>query len=212
MRRLAIVLLLALTLAACAEAAPTPRPTEVVPTIAPEPTFDPAGDVRHGAVLFTTWRCDNCHGGLAEGRIGPPLAQTRLSPVDFTEAIRETRPPKPAFSESELSEADVRDLYAWVVSLDAGVQAAAAPVLGEGEILGMQLYTESGCDRCHGAFAQGGSAAALVGYPEDAAAFLLAMSSSAADVPEHDLEALDAGLMRRLHGWLQAGADPNSGC
>ncbi len=212
-KRLILVGVILLLLAACAEAVPTPRPTEVVPTLAPNPTRNPAGDVQNGATLFVTWRCADCHGANAGGRIGPSLAGTTLSLEQFTLAIRQTRPPKPAFSETELSAADVRDLYAWVSSLEPSVEASPGVALGEGEILGMTLYTSSGCDACHGAFAQGGpEASALAGYAGDANAFLEALDSTTADVPEHSLETLDRDLMRRLHRWLQEGANPDSGC
>lgn len=205
-------LVFGLLLAACAEAAPTPHPTVVVPTPAPAPTRNPAGDAANGQRLFVSWRCADCHGALAGGRIGPALAGRKPAFAAFETAIRQTRPPKPAFSEAELSAADVRDLYAWLTSLEPAA-AAGAPELPAGQILGMKLYTESGCDACHGAFAQGSAdAPMLADYPNTVEDFLLAMSSTTADVPEHDLEMLDVTLMRRLYRWLQEGANPDSGC
>ncbi len=206
---LGILLALAVLLAGCAEAAPTPRPTEIVPTPVPEPTLNPAGDAAHGAALFVRWQCATCHGGGAGGGIGPALAGTTISQAAFTEAVRQTRPPKPAFSEAELSEADVRDIYVWLQGLEP---AARTVTLEEGQLLGIQVYTGSGCDSCHGAFAQGGIAPALAGYSAGADAFLEAMRSTAGDVPEHDLEALGIDLMRRLHSWLKEGANLDSGC
>ncbi len=199
-------------LAACADAAPTPYPTAIVPTLAPAPTRNPAGDAANGQRLFVSWRCADCHGAQASGRIGPALAGTRQVFAAFETAIRQTRPPKPAFSEAELTAADVRDLYAWLRSLER-TSAASPPALAEGEILGMKLYTESGCDACHGAFAQGSAdAPVLANYPDSVEAFLLAMSATTGDIPGHDLETLDVTLMRRLYRWLQEGANPDSGC
>jgi mono/diheme cytochrome c family protein len=205
--------LVALFLAACTDVGPTPHPTSLAPTLAPEPTTDPEGDATHGADLFAAWQCAGCHGPNAEGQVGPALAGMTLSLTRFTTAVRQTRPPKPAFSEAELSEADVRDIYTWAQSLERPAEAAEGVDLAPGEILGMQLYTESGCDSCHGAFAQGSAdAAALVDYAEDADTFLDAMESTTEDIPEHNLGELDRDLMRRLHGWLQEGANVDSGC
>jgi mono/diheme cytochrome c family protein len=210
----AIGLILLLILAACAQAVPTLPPTALVPTVAPAPTRNPAGDAAQGVELFVKWRCVGCHAPDASGKVGPSLAGTQLSLAAFTGAVRSTRPPKPAFSEAELNEADVRDLYTWLSRLEAPaiVQPGQTAPLPEGQILGMKLYTESSCDRCHGAFAQGGSAPKLVGYTDNAPKFLSAMSLTTNQVPEHSLEKLDAGLMRRLHKWLQEGANPDSGC
>jgi len=209
LRALVILLGLAALVAGCAGAAPTPRPTEIVPTPAPEPTLNPAGDAAHGAALFVRWQCANCHGGDGGGSIGPALAGTAIGQEAFTAAVRQTRPPKPAFSEAELSEADVRDIYVWLQGLEP---AARTVTLEEGQLLGIQVYTSSGCDSCHGAFAQGGDAPLLAGYSAGVDAFLEAMRSTTGDVPEHDLEALGIDLMRRLHTWLKEGADLESGC
>lgn len=207
-----LAVLLLLGAAACASA-PTPTPTVPVPTPMPEPTLNPDGDAAHGELLFAQWRCADCHGDDAGGRVGPQLARTNLNRVTFTDAVRQTRPPKPAFSESELSAADVLDIYTWLQTLERAQPAGNAPALAEGEILGMSVYTESGCDACHGAFAQGGpEAGALVSYSADADTFIEAMRSTTADVPEHDLELLDEALMRRLHRWLKEGAGVDSGC
>lgn len=200
-----------LLLAACAGAAPTPHPTVPVPTLAPQPTRNPQGDAANGAALFVAWRCADCHGADARGRLGPALAGTSLRYEDFTAAIRQTRPPKPAFSEAELSELDVRDMYVWVQSL--GSPGGQAVSLAPGEVLGIQLYTQSGCDACHGAFAQGGpDAPPLAGYPDHAEAFLAAMQDTAGEIAGHDVEAAGADLLRRLHRWLQEGANLESGC
>jgi mono/diheme cytochrome c family protein len=210
-------LLLMLLVSACASAAPTPFPTSIVPTLAPTPTLNPAGDAGHGRVLFSQWRCTNCHGESGQGGIGPTLARTTLSFASFNSAVRQTRPPKPAFSEAELSNQDVLDIYTWLSTLDPlTVALASTPIsmqLAEGEVAGMTLYTEFGCDQCHGAFAQGGvNAPPLVSYMADVETFLNVMGETTPSIPEHDLAALDVGWLRRLYNWLRAGANPGDGC
>ncbi len=138
------------------------------------------------------------------------MAATRLSEEAFTTAIRQTRSPKPAFSEAELSQSDVRDIYVWLQSLEPAAEAMT--VLEDGELLGIQVYTDSGCDSCHGAFAQGGEGPVLAEYQDSVDAFLEAMESSTDDIPEHSLEDLGRDLMQRLHNWLQEGANLDSGC
>lgn len=212
-----VLFVLPLVMAACADSAPTPFPTSSVPTFAPPPTLNPAGDAGHGAVLFAAWRCAQCHGDTAQGALGPRLARTSLSTASFAAAIRQTRPPKPAFSTSELSDADVRDIYAWLQTLTVdAVRADVTPdgtALPDGQVLGILVYTQNGCDQCHGAFAQGSSdSPALAGYSQDVDTFLSLMSSTATSVPEHDLARYDVAFLRRLYNWLREGAAPDSGC
>ncbi|MFN8373042.1 MAG: c-type cytochrome [Anaerolineae bacterium] len=202
--------------AACASAAPTPFPTNVAPTLAPAPTLNPDGDAAHGQILFSQWRCADCHGESAQGGVGPTLARPALSIASFTAAVRQTRPPKPAFSEAELSNQDVLDIYTWLRTLDAlavaleGTETAPLPA---GQVLGIGVYTEFGCDSCHGAFAQGGiNAPPLAGYSADVETFIGAMRTTTSSVPEHDLSLFDADLLRRLYNWLREGANPDGGC
>lgn len=214
MKRLLLVVGVALlALAACTSGAATPEPTVDAPSPQPEPTRDEAGDVLRGAAMFDEWQCAHCHGAQAQGGIGPQLAQTRLDFLSFEDAVRDTRPPKPAFSESELSGDDVRDIYAWLGTVDVLSAAEGAPGLAEGEILGMQLYTESGCDSCHGAFAQGtADVIGLVSYSESRDVFLQIMRDTTEEIPEHDLDVLGEDLMARLYKWLNEGAGIDSGC
>jgi mono/diheme cytochrome c family protein len=207
--RYVLLVVAVLVLAGCADAAPTAHPTEIVPTPVPQPTLNPAGDAAHGAALFVTWQCAHCHRSDARGGVGPALAATQLDEMAFTAAIRQTRPPKPAFSEAELSASDVHDIYVWLQTLEPASEAAS---LSEGELLGIQVYTSSGCDGCHGAFAQGGEGPVLAGYQDSADAFLSAMESTAADIPGHNLDDLGRDLMGRLYNWLKEGANISSGC
>lgn len=199
--------------AGCLSAAPTPHPTVTVPTVAPAPTINPNGDPVLGAALFSEWQCVQCHGLNAEGGIGPTLAATKLNTDRFIAAVRETRSPKPAFSEEELSDIEVVSIRAWLRTLDPPLRSGSGVALAEGEILGMQLYTQSGCDGCHGAFGQGSTeGTVLVYYSDDVEVFLQAMRESRAQIPGHDLEVVNEDLMRRLYRWLKEGANPVGGC
>lgn len=199
--------------AGCLSAAPTPHPTVNAPTVVPAPTINPAGDPVLGAALFSEWQCVQCHGLSAEGGVGPTLAATTMNTDRFITAVRETRSPKPAFSEEELSDIEVVSIRAWLRTLDPPLRAGSGAVLAEGEVFGMQVYTQSGCDDCHGAFAQGSSdGTVLAYYSDDVETYLQAMRDSTDLIPGHDLNSLDEGLMRRLYRWLKEGANPVGGC
>lgn len=217
-RHLAPMLLLIgsafLVLAACTP--PTLAPTRLPPSVAPTATRGPGQIAQSGHELFVKWRCIGCHGEQAQGLIGPRLAQTALTMDQFTLAVRQTRPPKPAFAESILPAGDVSDIYAYVRGLEvplATLSAAATSGAATEELLGMSVYTSNRCDSCHGPFAQGGKdVPALINYGKTATVFLDAMNKTTDKIKEHKAATSDPGLMRRLYQWLSTGADPAGGC
>jgi mono/diheme cytochrome c family protein len=217
MRRLLGILLLLLlavaTLTACEDE--QPRTSSDSAYQAPEPTTAPAAapDPDRGHTLYNTWRCAGCHGERAEGQVGGALAGTTLPFEQFVQAVRQTRPPKPAFSTAELTDDDVRDIYAWVTSLPASAEVAAAVELGPGEVLGMSVWTQSGCDACHGAFAQGSAyAPALVETDLSLDDFLTALRRNVTTIPAHGPDTITDEWAARLYRWLVAGASITGGC
>ncbi|MGQ9850729.1 MAG: c-type cytochrome [Aggregatilineaceae bacterium] len=216
MRRLLWVLILLLVgaaLAACQDK--EPRTSSDSAYQAPEPTTVPAAvpDPERGHTLYNTWRCAGCHGDNAQGQVGGALAGTTLPFEQFVQAVRQTRPPKPAFSTAELADDDVRDIYAWVTALPASPEVAAAVELGPGEVLGMSVWTQSGCDACHGAFAQGSAyAPALVETDLSLDDFLTALRRDVTTIPAHGPDAITDEWAARLYRWLVSGASITGGC
>jgi mono/diheme cytochrome c family protein len=72
-----------------------------------------AGDVARGEQVFAS-SCAGCHGALAEGGSGPPLAGSELTAEEVTTRIREGSGVMPAGIVSGQDEADV---VAYVVSI-----------------------------------------------------------------------------------------------
>jgi mono/diheme cytochrome c family protein len=182
---------------------------------APEPTGEQfaESDPEHGKTLFATWRCADCHGENAQGQVGSALAATTLNFDAFSLAVRETRPPKPAFSEAELSDGDLRDIYAWVQTLPASTEVAEVAELPSGEVLGMSVWTDNGCDSCHGAFAQGSAdAPALADTSLSREEFLAMLREDAGTIEAHSVDAISDEWAARLHRWLAEGASITGGC
>jgi mono/diheme cytochrome c family protein len=218
MKRNATILLLTLLVAtwlvACADTfepapdppAPTPQPDSVSNLTPP--------DLAQGQQLYTDKQCRACHGPSAEGGIGPKLAGTANPFPDFLHTVRTALPPKPAFSEADLSTQAVYDIYGWLQNLGPAQAApAAAPTLPAGEVLGMTLWTEGRCDTCHGAFAQGSpDAPALVNISYPYEMERARMRQTADTIPEHGAEHMRDVILQRLYKWLQAGAKPGDGC
>jgi len=90
-----------------------------------EPTTEPtleAGlpqepDPAVGAQLWPEKPCSNCHGAQAEGDFGPRLAGTVLEFDEVLLRVRAGKGAMPAFGEQEVSDLELRHLYAWLKSL-----------------------------------------------------------------------------------------------
>ncbi|MBI5651131.1 MAG: cytochrome c [Chloroflexi bacterium] len=213
MKKYLILLALALTLAACADprvAAP-PRPT--MQAIASNTTL--TGDVAEGARVWREKQCVSCHGATALGGIGKSLANTALPFDSFLSKIRNAMPPKPAMNTTDLPDAQAYSIYLWLQTLGASTQSTPAikPALPSGQILGIQVWVEKGCDQCHGAFAQGsdkGPALAGENFPFERQRAIMRQYSE--QNPAHSEKNIPDDLLQRLLDWLKRGADPASGC
>ena len=96
--------------------------------------------------------CKNCHGANGEGGFGPDLAGRGLSVSEFQHAVRKPWGVMPAFTEAQLSDAEIEGLAAYFASLPKVAQPAdwrvpLTPDLSRGQ----QVYTSAGCAQCHGA-------------------------------------------------------------
>jgi len=61
--------------------------------------------------IYGTSSCMGCHGMNAMGGLGPPLAQSKLTEAEFQKIVREGKGMMPATPTSQLSDADLRELY-----------------------------------------------------------------------------------------------------
>ena len=83
------------------------------------------GDAAQGHLLFDQFNCASCHGvGGAGGGIGPKLVgiADSVPPPTMYDFIKHARPPMPDF---KLSDAEISNLVAYVVSLTPGRTVAA---------------------------------------------------------------------------------------
>jgi mono/diheme cytochrome c family protein len=67
--------------------------------------------------VFREKPCAGCHGENAQGDFGPKIAGTELSFEDVHKRVREGEAPMPPFSPEQVSDQDIRDIYAWLQSL-----------------------------------------------------------------------------------------------
>lgn len=111
------------------------------------------GDPEAGAGVFRIKLCRFCHGESAEGGFGPDLAGGRgLTLEQFRRAIRQPWGVMLAYTEEQLSDRQMVDLYAFVraqppVPEPGEWRWQPAP---EGAPLGQRLYMQTvGCGQCH---------------------------------------------------------------
>jgi len=134
-------------------------------------TSKPAGDPKVGRALFMRVGCYECHGTVAQGSgrrgsggWGPMLAP---KPLPFNTVLAQLRTPSdemPAYSSLIVSDRDVANIYAYLVSIPAGKSASDIQMLRgfvggpvtktnssvASTTLGETIYTAN-CSSCHGA-------------------------------------------------------------
>lgn len=87
-----------------------------------------AGNPERGAELFITLPCSGCHGATAQGQFGPTLAGTSLTFQEVRQQVRNPRDKMPSFSREQVSEDDLHDIYAWLISLPTPQPTDSVPV------------------------------------------------------------------------------------
>jgi mono/diheme cytochrome c family protein len=100
------------------EKATTPQPTEAAPASTPtrlKPTA--AGDVAKGKALYASKGCAICHGPKGQGTAAAPPLNEGHSPEEVKAQVRNPKGKMPAFSPSQISDAELEDLAAFVASL-----------------------------------------------------------------------------------------------
>lgn len=75
-----------------------------------------AGSAKVGRTLFVQKGCVACHGGNAEGGMGPRLAGTTLTLEEVEQQVRSPRGQMPAYPASQLSAEQVRSIYSYFKS------------------------------------------------------------------------------------------------
>jgi mono/diheme cytochrome c family protein len=93
----------------------------------------PPGDAANGKRLYLADGCFTCHGRAGQGGAyngpAPILASTALPFDGFKGQIRNPVNDMPAFSNANLSDTDIADIYAFVRSLPGPRSAKDIPIL-----------------------------------------------------------------------------------
>ena len=97
-------------------------------SVAQKPAGAPAGKAENGKALYMKIGCWECHGRDAQsGR--PTLGPAALPFNAFMNQLRKPREDMPPYTAKVLSDADVADIYAWVLTRPALPKADSIPLL-----------------------------------------------------------------------------------
>jgi mono/diheme cytochrome c family protein len=94
----------------------------------------PAGDAARGKAAFMKNMCYTCHGTAGQGGdrgSGPRIAYDVWPWEAFAQQTRRPRESMPRYPVEHLSDRDLADIYAYVVSVKRGAKAGEIPLLKE---------------------------------------------------------------------------------
>ena len=92
----------------------------------------PAGDVTRGKSLYMKNLCYTCHGTAGQGGdrgSGPRIAPNPFPWEGFVQATRRPREVMPRYDAEFVSDEDLADIYAYLVSIKPGPKAADVSLL-----------------------------------------------------------------------------------
>ena len=114
------------------------------------------GNPDAGKKLWADLRCKDCHGNDGEGAFGPDLAGRQLTLDQFRRAVRSPWGIMPAFPETQNSDQELADLFAYFQGLPKVAEPGAwrTPLAANAPKGQELMVTTYGCGQCHGALIQ----------------------------------------------------------
>lgn len=92
----------------------------------------PAGNVQNGHQLYTKYLCYSCHGTDGQGGAGARLMGSNLPPFEaFRAYVRKPAGNMPPYRTTAIPDSELIDIYAYLKSIPAPVQAKSIPLLSQ---------------------------------------------------------------------------------
>jgi len=89
----------------------------------------PTGNAANGKKLFTSIGCWQCHGYSGQGGAGARIAPNPISYPSFSKYIRAPKGQMPPYTAKVLSEAQLADIYAFLLSIPKPPDPKSIPLL-----------------------------------------------------------------------------------
>lgn len=94
-----------------------------------QPAAPSGGDAGHGHALFLADGCYECHGTVGQGGPGPRMAPNPLPAEAIVGYIRDPSGEMPPYTSKVVSDADVRDIQAYLATVPEPPKVADIPEL-----------------------------------------------------------------------------------
>ena len=92
---------------------------------------DAGGNATRGKELYLATGCYQCHGTRGAGGAGPRLAPGAIPIEAYKLQLRRPRARMPVYTAIVMPEADIADIYAYLLTIPRGKSAAEIPLLKE---------------------------------------------------------------------------------
>src|SRR5882672_9207775 len=91
-----------------------------------------AADPQKGKIAFEKNGCWQCHGTVGQGgAAGKPLAPKPMPLEAFSVFVRHSNGPMPPYQKAILSDADLADIHAYLLSIPQGKDYKSIPLLNQ---------------------------------------------------------------------------------
>jgi mono/diheme cytochrome c family protein len=177
------------------------------------------GTTQHGRAVFAREGCERCHGAQGEGvttarsdSASTHIAGTTLALPTFVQAVRKPAGQMPAFDLSQVSDAELSDVYAFLhAAMMAAPTRASGDTVGDSS-KGKQIYAAYGCSACHLSLGQGSRATgARIGAPQmPVSAFIRYVRSPTGEMPPYTTKTITGGELTDIYAYLQSVPKPVS--
>ncbi len=89
-----------------------------------------SGNAENGKKIFARYGCYECHGYLGQGSsAGARIARTALTPERFAAYVRHPAGQMPPYTAKVVTDADLKDILAYLLSIPAPPAAKSVPLL-----------------------------------------------------------------------------------
>ena len=166
------------------------------------------GNAENGMKIFASANCQACHGNQGQGgngpTAGPRIASPSMALPVFIDRVRNPRNTMPAVSASQVSDAALTDVYAFLKSIAAPAQPTLSATANAEN--GKRLYTSAGCYQCHNYEGQGGGRTGprLAPNPIGFAAFVHQLREPSNQMPPYTGMVLSDGQVSDIYSYLQS--------
>jgi mono/diheme cytochrome c family protein len=176
----------------------------------------PSGNAQNGKLIFESQGCNRCHGSQGEGVSTPGqnggvprIASTTLALPAFVQMVRKPRGQMPPFASQQVSDSELADVYAFLESMTPPVKHEPATAANTKN--GQRLFTNYGCNECHGNQGQGATqtGGSRLGPPQiPLSSFLSYVRDPTGQMPPYTVKAVSNQELADIYNFLQSLPQP----